>query len=154
VRVVGLVVDKIDRIMHGMELGSAGMHNQIRQWTSQGFLARLVDLLLDRGFAVYLTSDHGNVEACGYGRPAEGSIADIRGERVRVYPDTALRGRVAAQFPDSMEWPALGLPEEYLPLLAPGRTAFVAKDKVIVAHGGVSIDELIVPLVQFERKVT
>jgi hypothetical protein len=135
-----------------MELGSAGMHNQIRQWTSQGFLASLVDLLLNRGFAVYLTSDHGNVEACGYGRPAEGSIADIRGERARVYPDTVLRGRVAAQFPGSMEWPALGLPEGYLPLLAPGRTAFVAKDKVIVAHGGVSIDELIVPLVQFERK--
>ena len=30
VRVVGLVVDKVDKIMHGMELGTAGMHNQVR----------------------------------------------------------------------------------------------------------------------------
>ncbi|MFQ5538453.1 MAG: hypothetical protein ACE5GJ_13500, partial [Gemmatimonadota bacterium] len=26
-RVVGLVIDKVDRIMHGMELGAAGMPN-------------------------------------------------------------------------------------------------------------------------------
>ena len=31
----GLVVDKVDRIMHGMQLGSAGMHNQVRQWAGQ-----------------------------------------------------------------------------------------------------------------------
>jgi hypothetical protein len=152
VRAVGLVVDKVDRIMHGIELGSAGMHNQIRQWTAQGFLASLVDLLLDRGFAVYLTSDHGNVEARGCGRPVEGSVADLRGERVRVYPDAIFRRGVAAQFPGSIEWPALGLPNEYLPLIAPGRMAFVTRDKVTVAHGGICIDELIVPLVQVERK--
>jgi len=31
-KVVGLVVDKVDKIMHGMQLGSVGMHNQIAQW--------------------------------------------------------------------------------------------------------------------------
>ena len=41
-KVVGLVVDKVDKIMHGMQLGAAGMHNQIRQWCQGGFLAALV----------------------------------------------------------------------------------------------------------------
>jgi hypothetical protein len=27
-------VDKVDKIMHGMEMGMAGMHNQVRQWAS------------------------------------------------------------------------------------------------------------------------
>ena len=40
-RVIGLIVDKVDRIMHGMELGAAGMHNQVRQWVRQGFVANL-----------------------------------------------------------------------------------------------------------------
>ncbi|MEA3486705.1 MAG: BREX-3 system phosphatase PglZ, partial [Thermodesulfobacteriota bacterium] len=31
IRVAGLIVDKVDKIMHGMELGAAGMHNQIQQ---------------------------------------------------------------------------------------------------------------------------
>ena len=62
-RVVGLVVDKVDKIMHGMELGAAGMHNQVRQWVRQPFMANLLDLLLGNGFRVYLASDHGNIEA-------------------------------------------------------------------------------------------
>ncbi|MHB8992714.1 MAG: BREX-3 system phosphatase PglZ, partial [Chloroflexota bacterium] len=61
-RVLGLVVDKVDKIMHGMKLGAAGMHNQVRQWAEQGWLATLVEMLLDRGFGVYITSDHGNIE--------------------------------------------------------------------------------------------
>jgi predicted AlkP superfamily pyrophosphatase or phosphodiesterase len=91
-------VDAVDKIMHGMTLGTAGMHNQVRQWTAEGFLAQLLDLLLNHGYTVFLTSDHGNIEAVGCGSPAEGAVADMRGERVRVYPDPALRTQVARTF--------------------------------------------------------
>ena len=151
-KVAGLVVDKVDKIMHGMEMGTAGMHNQVRQWAKQKYLDTLLDLLLDRGFRVYLTSDHGNVEAEGCGRPAEGAVADLRGERVRIYPDTALRGKVKERFPAALEWGTVGLPEDYLALLAPARQAFVQEKQRTVSHGGVSVEELIVPLVQIERR--
>ena len=150
-RALGLVVDKVDRIMHGMELGAAGMHNQVRQWTGEGFMAGLLDALLDGGFAVFLTSDHGNVEAEGRGRPAEGAVADVRGERARIYPDAALRSRVKERFPDTIEWPDPGLPEDCVALLAPGRTAFVREGERIVGHGGVSLEEVVVPMVEIER---
>jgi hypothetical protein len=151
-KIAGLVVDKVDRIMHGMEMGTAGMHNQVGQWAQQPYLATLLDLLLDRGYQVYLTSDHGNVEAEGCGRPSEGVLADLRGERVRIYRDAALRGKVKERFPTALEWEPVGLPEDYLPLLAPARQAFVQEKQHIVSHGGISIDELIVPLVQIGRK--
>ena len=151
-RVVGMVVDKVDKIMHGMELGAAGMHNQVRQWAAQPFMANLVDLLLENGFRVYLTSDHGNIEASGCGRPAEGALADVRGERVRIYPDPLLRGQIKQRFPDALEWPPIGLPEDYLPLLAPGRSAFVREAERLVGHGGASLEELVVPLVQIESR--
>lgn len=154
VRAIGLVVDKVDRIMHGMELGTAGMHNQVRQWAMQGYLACLLDILLEHDFQVILTSDHGNVEAEGLGRPAEGVIADLRGERVRVYPDRRLRAGVKARFPEAIEWPVVGLPDDFLPLLAPGRRAFIRQGERLVAHGGISLEELIVPLVQIERRVS
>jgi hypothetical protein len=150
-RAVGLIVDTVDKIMHGMQLGTAGMHNQVRQWTQQGFLARLIDLLLGQGFTVFLTSDHGNLEAEGCGRPAEGAIADLRGERVRVYSDQSLRARVKERFPQATAWPPLGLPEDYLPLLAPGRFAFVSEGERLVGHGGISLEELVVPFVRIER---
>ena len=151
-RVAGLVVDKVDRIMHGMQLGAAGMHNQVRQWAAQPFMAHLVDRLLTNGFRIWLTSDHGNVEAAGCGRPAEGAVADLRGERVRVYSDSLLRDQVKKRFPDALEWPPIGLPEDYWPLLAPGRSAFVRESERLVGHGGASLEELVVPLVQIESR--
>ena len=151
-RVAGLVVDKVDKIMHGMEMGTAGMHNQVCQWAKQPYLNTLLDLLLDRGFRVYLTSDHGNVEAEGCGRPSEGAVADLRGERVRIYPDAVLRGKVKERFPAALEWGTVGLPEDYLALLAPARQAFVQEKQRTVSHGGVSVEELIVPLIQIDRR--
>jgi hypothetical protein len=151
-RVAGLVVDKVDKIMHGMEMGTAGMHNQVRQWAQQPYLNTLLDLLLDRRFRVYLTSDHGNVEAKGCGCPAEGAVADLRGERVRIYPDAALRGKVKERFPAALEWGLVGLPEDYLALLAPARQAFVEEKQRTVSHGGISVEEIIVPLIQIEMR--
>ena len=152
VRAAGLVVDTVDQIMHGMTLGSAGMHNQVRQWTRSGMLAELFDMLYDGGFAVILTSDHGNVETRGCGAPAEGSVADSRGQRVRVYPDPALRARVGTSFPEAIEWAPIGLPDDYFALIAPGRRSFVRESEHPVSHGGVTLEEVVVPLVQIERK--
>jgi len=151
-RVVGLVVDKVDRIMHGMELGAAGMHNQVRQWTTQGYMAQLLDLLLNHGFHVTITADHGNIEAVGCGRPMEGAMADLRGERVRVYSDSSLRAIVQGLFPDTIAWPTIGLPSDFLPLMAPGRCAFINPSDRVVAHGGISLEELVVPMIHVERR--
>ena len=150
-RALGLVVDKVDKIMHGMELGTAGMHNQVRQWAGEGYVTRLLDRLLGDGFAVYLTSDHGNIEAEGRGRPAEGAVADVRGERARIYSDDVLRSTVHERFPDAIAWPAVGLPEDYLALLAPSRSAFVREGDRVVGHGGASLEEVVVPWIRIER---
>jgi len=149
-RVLGIVIRKVDKIMHGMELGAAGMHNQVRQWAKQGFMLNILALLHDNGYRVYLASDHGNVEAKGVGQPTEGAVADTRGQRVRVYPDRLLRDQVKKRFPESVEWPPVGLPEDYLALIAPNRAAFVRKGERTVCHGGISIDELLVPLVRID----
>lgn len=152
-KVLGLVVDKVDRIMHGMELGMSGMHNQVKQWTREGFPGSLLDVLLSNGYAVFLTSDHGNVEANGAGRPSEGAIAEIRGERVRIYSEDILRARVASRFPDAISWPSIGLPNDFLPLLAPDRRAFSTQGARTVAHGGATIDEIIVPFIQVSGEI-
>ena len=152
VRAVALVVDTVDRIMHGMVLGSGGMRNQVEQWAHEESLAKLLDALLDRGFSVFLTSDHGNIETQGCGRPAEGVLVDTYGKRVRIYSDSVLRERIREEFPSAIPWPAVGLPDGYYPLIAPGRFSFVREGERPVAHGGASMEEVIVPLVEIEAK--
>lgn len=151
-RAVGLVVDKIDKIMHGMQLGAAGMHGQIKQWCEKGFLASMVEYLLSCGFDVWMTSDHGNIECYGKGRPSEGVIAETSGKRSRIYSTSEFRSQVAAEFDFAHEWPQVGLPPDFFPLVAGGRDAFVKSGDCIVGHGGIAIEEVIVPLVKFERK--
>ena len=112
----------------------------------------MVGQLLDYGYEVWLTADHGNIQCEGKGRPSEGVIAETRGERVRVYPTPELRAQVAEAFPFAHEWQPLGLPADYFPLVAGGRDAFVNPGDSIVGHGGVAIEEVIVPLVKFERR--
>ncbi len=150
-RVIGLVVDKVDKIMHGMQLGSAGMHNQIKQWCRAGFLASLVGRLIEYGYNVWLTSDHGNIQCDGRGRPSEGVIAETRGERARVYPSSELRAQVSESFPFAHKWKPVGLPGDYFPLVAGGHDAFVSEGKTIVGHGGIAIEDVLVPLVKLER---
>jgi PglZ domain len=151
-KAVGLVVDTVDKIMHGMQLGSAGMHNQIKQWCQGGFLSALIDDLLDHNYDVWLTSDHGNIQSEGKGKPSEGVIAETRGERVRVYPTPELRSQVSKSYSFAHEWQPIGLPPDYFPLVAGGRDAFVKSGDSIVGHGGIAIEEVIVPLIKFERR--
>ena len=122
IRVIGLVINTVDQIMHGMMLGSAGMHNQVRQWAHKEYLANLIDILIDHGFHVALTSDHGNIEATGCGRPLEGAIADLKGERVRIFNDYKLRDQVKNKFQTLLNGPYRP-GDDFLPLIAPGRSA-------------------------------
>lgn len=151
-KAVGLVIDKIDKIMHGMQLGSAGMHNQIKQWCQKGFLQSLINFLLSNGYDVWMTSDHGNIECTGKGKPSEGVIAETKGERVRIYPSEELRSQIASQFDFARVWNPVGLPADYFPLVAGGKDAFTNQGSTVVGHGGVSIEEVIVPLVNFKRR--
>jgi hypothetical protein len=149
--VAGIVIDTVDKIMHGMQLGSPGMHNQIAQWCKTGYLKKTLDYLDELGYEVWLTSDHGNIEAVGTGRVAEGSLADSRGERVRIYPNVELRNQTAAASVSTRPWDPIGLPENFFPLLAENNTAFIKERVTTVAHGGISIEEVIVPLIKIER---
>jgi len=146
--VLGLVVGMVDQMMHGNPMGSAGLHAQVKHWAEEGHFSALIELLLNRGFSVFVTADHGNLEGAGIGKPNVGAIADERGERAHVFPEEALRAPVQDKFPTAVSWPSIGLPADYLPLLAPARSAFIPEGKRTIAHGGISLEEVIVPFVE------
>lgn len=148
VKVAGLVIDTVDEIVHGAVLGKRGIAKQIDDWCDSGFVNKLMDLLLERDFRVYVTADHGNVEAVGSGRPNQGMAPETRGERVRTYRSDALIAEALAVSPQSYRLDIAGLPSGFMPLFAGGRSAFVPAGSQVVVHGGVSVEELIVPFVK------
>lgn len=152
-RIAGVVLGTIDQMLHGIVTGTDGLHASVRHWAKRGSLWRLLEALLERDFEVVLTADHGNVEGVGIGKPNVGVTADERGERVHVFQDARLRTKVGADYPGSIIWPSIGLPDDYLALIAPPLRAFIGEGKRTVAHGGICIEEAIVPFVTMTRSV-
>ena len=151
IKVAGIVIDMVDEIVHGAMLGKRGIATQIEGWCESGFVDQLFSLLLDKGFHVYLTADHGNVEAVGQGRPNQGLAPEIRGERVRTYRSETLANESAAANSNTYRIDLAGLPSNFMPIFAAGRTAFMQQGEPAVVHGGISIEELIVPFVKVVR---
>ena len=148
IKMAGIVVDTIDEIVHGAVLGKRGIANQITSWCDSGFIYRLFNLLLDKGFHVYLTADHGNVEAIGQGRPNQGVAPEYRGERVRTYRNELILAESAEANANTQCLDIAGLPTDYKVLFAANRTAFVPNGEQVVVHGGISVEELIVPFIK------
>lgn len=146
-KVLGLVIDEVDERLH-KERNKEDVALWIDRWLETGFVDRLFAFLLGEGFNIYVTADHGNVDAVGVGRPNQGVIAETRGERVRVYRSEYLRADSAASYPGTLYPDIAGLPANFMPLFAGGRSAFVPDGDQVVVHGGVSVEELIVPFVK------
>ena len=144
-RILGLVVGTVDRMLHGSVLGTDGLHASVRHWVGGGAFHRLVELLVRNHYEVFVTADHGNVQCTGIGPAATGAVPDEKGSRALVFRDEAKLRQEQVRLAGSRTWPPAGLPEGYFPLLASGRNAFVKRGASVVTHGGIALEEVIVP---------
>ncbi len=141
----GVVVNAVDDLMHTSELfGDAQLLANLDVWVENGFLADLVARASAAGIETWITADHGNLECIGSGSIAEGVAIESSGKRLLRYPNRTLRDASAAE---GVVWDDIpGLPSTAEPLLfAAGRSAFT-NNAVSISHGGLSLDEVIVPL--------
>jgi len=149
-RALCLTYSKIDDMVHDATLGMRGFRASLGVWLEEHSrkLEGLIDGLLDRRFVVYVTSDHGHVQARGFGQPAEGLTVDTRGRRARVYSDRHAAISVQQGFSRTVLWSHDGLlPDDVWVLMPEGRKAFDTFDEITVTHGGLTLDEVVVPFV-------
>jgi len=152
-RLLCLVERTVDEIVHGSVLGNADLIATLRVWLDEKknpqHLEEVISELLGRDFHVFITSDHGHTEAIGIGQPNEGLLAQTRGRRVRIYSDRNIANQTQLAFQPSLLWENDGLlPNDFFAVLPGGRGAFVPWNQPVLTHGGVSIDEVIVPFIE------
>lgn len=157
---VCLIERQLDEIMHGSMLGAMDHQASVKLWLSpnkpgrnSGKLEGIINLLLDERFTVFLASDHGHCEAYGIGQPSEGIVARSRGRRARVYTDRRSAEQTRIAFNQTILWENDGLLHNDMCALMPyGRQAFAEVDEIVITHGGITMDEIIVPLVEINKK--
>lgn len=152
-KVVGVVLNVADDLMHGAELGMRQVYGDIGLWLDSGYFEILVSGLLERGFDVYVTADHGNKECVGEGLLNEGNLVETRGMRVRIYKDASLMNVIRTRFPgETKELKTTSLPEGYHPAVMTGNGFFGPRGTTSVVHGGVSFEEVVVPFVRIIKE--
>jgi hypothetical protein len=150
--VLAVVIEDVDHEMHGERLGEATFHAAIRAWAGQGHSSGLLSTLLDAGYRIYLTSDHGFAEVEAIGVSQAGVTADPHG-RFEVYADELLLERAVGKptSADRLAWIGHGLPSDYLVHFAPLLGCLKPRGDRLISHGGPTIEEVIVPWVMIER---
>src|SRR5690606_24436608 len=115
-----------------------------------------IDELLAAGYADTLTSDHRHVEAWGMGQPKEGKAAESRGKRPPRHQTRESAAPVRRQFSATRLWADDGLLPAGLVALLPddavSRRAFTDDYGPVVAHGGLTLDEVVVPFISITNQ--
>jgi hypothetical protein len=143
------VINAVDEIMHSARvLGEMQMMAGVRTWAKSGVLNRLVKQASADGFEVWITSDHGNIEAEATGRPkSPGLEVDMAGTRVWLYKSATLR---ESSDSEGTDWDPPGIPAGvFFPRFANARGGYFNAG-TRMSHGSLSFDEVIVPLARVE----
>ena len=150
-RIAGIIINFIDDLMHGQIQGQDGMYRDIAAWAKTSEFKNLVNDLIRKGFNVYVTSDHGNIEAIGQGRPKnEGVLTEMTSLRARIYQDYAVTDKTENEY-KVFRYPGIYMPKDYQYIICETNAAFGTKGKNYVCHGGMSIDEVIVPFIKIKE---
>lgn len=149
---VGITIRMPDEIVHGAKQGWRSIIGELKLWARSRFLQDLIKMILNAGYELYITSDHGNIEAVGEGSPSQGVLVDRSGQRVRIYKDEMILNNTIKELNGrAFRWNGKLLPAGYLPLIHCGRGAFVQSGQSLVCHGGCSLDELVIPFIEISK---
>ena len=143
-----VVVNEVDDIVHGQRQGRAGMYNDMGLLGNSGKLQSLVSRLIREGFAVYITADHGNTQCTGIGNIRVGIEVESRSNRMVILKDFAEVNTFL--FENTNEYPGYYLDKDYRYLICKTGISLDINSETVMTHGGISIDEVIVPFIRIK----
>ena len=146
-KALGIIINIVDDLMHSELQGLTGMQQGIREWMRQGQLYCLLHDLLEAGFSVFMTSDHGNTSAIAQGRFTKpGLLAEPASRRAVIY-QSQFDARELEKF-DVMRYAGIYLPDGYTSYLFDTDVCYGDSGKEYITHGGYTVEEAIVPFVR------
>lgn len=142
-----VIILDIDELVHAQYQGRIGMLNDDTVLMKQNKLAELTKRLLQDGFDVYITADHGNTPCTGLGRlTGSGVEVETRSHKMVVLKDFANKDSLIERY-GLLEYPKYYLPKDYDYLICNVGDSLDIKGENVMTHGGISLDEVVVPFI-------
>ncbi len=115
----------------------------VKRYLEKSTIKDNIKLLKNNGFTIYFCSDHGSVVATGNGQKLEKYLVDNFAKRAAIIPVEASEhiSQLTIKIP-FVDDKLLALPE--------GRTMFTYKNTIEVNHGGITVEEMVVPYIRLK----
>ncbi|MCB0032331.1 MAG: BREX-3 system phosphatase PglZ [Anaerolineales bacterium] len=154
-RRLGLVVNLFDDVMHGTKGSTAEADKRVYYQTltahlENGRLHELFSILFKQDYHVYLTSDHGNCAGVGTSIQPPKALVEKYAKRVALFDSAALAEDFATAH-GLFYYRTKFSPESMHPVYLSGRDLLGTHGNAEISHGGLSLEEMVVPLVKLEQ---
>lgn len=148
--VLGVVVNFFDDIMHtvkDLKAGKRVFYDTVISYLNNSATDEFFDILLEAGYRIFVTSDHGNVDAMGTGVKSPKALIEAYAKRVIIFDQEPIASAFAEQHGLTLFHP-LFLPDNLYPVYPRGDGMFSAEKSVGISHGGLSVEEMVVPFIE------
>ena len=146
-RLLAVILNDIDDIVHGQRQGRRGMYNDINLFAESGKLQALIRSLINNDYMVYLTSDHGNTVCSGIGALRNTGVEmENKAKRAFILKDFAQVDENMTNH--TLEFPGYYLDKGYRYLVCKTGISFDNVGIEVMTHGGITLDEVIVPFIK------
>ena len=150
VRCGAVIISDVDDMVHAQTQGRLGMFNDITMLANQKKLLEMTQRFLAADYDVYITADHGNTTSTGIGKlMGTGVEVETKSRRTVVLKDFADKVGLIEKH-GLVEYPKYYLPKEYEYLICDVGDSFDAKGNDVMTHGGISLDEVVVPFIKIK----
>lgn len=149
---LGVLVNLFDDVMHSVadmpaEADKRVYYDTLRSHLDNGRLADLFKTLLAHNYRLFVTADHGNIAGVGTGLKPPKALIESYARRVAIFDSETLAAEYA-QSHDLRRFPLKTLPPTFHPVYLPGNHLFDTAGATKISHGGLSLEELVVPFVE------
>lgn len=142
--------DAVMHTVHGMspESDKRIYYDALRSHLENGKLHLLFETLLQHGYRVFVTADHGNIAGVGVGLTPPKALVETYARRVAIFDDPALAESYRQDHDELTTFWTKILPASVQPVYLKGNGLFAPAGTTMISHGGLSIEEVIVPFIE------
>jgi hypothetical protein len=146
---ISILFTFFDDIAHAAQIPANGLEkllyfDAINSYLKNSNLKQVIETLLQNGFALYLCSDHGSIVATGNGQRIEKYLIDNFAKRACIIPATS-------SALTELRKVNISFVSDKVMVLPEGREMFAYKGKKEINHGGITVEEMVVPYIKVKN---
>ncbi len=148
---IGLVFNLVDNLLHqftNINQGKMLFQHNLNIILRDKELDKIINKMLNENYRVFITSDHGSVYCDGMGLRQDKYLLETRAKRACLFPNETLASDFKNKDPELILYKNEEQIGDRCIIFSPWRKMFGNFGKTVITHGGMHIEEVVIPFVE------